>query len=160
MKNSIKEIYKIINEKINIIENLYEDVIGRNNIHLYNIFNCKYLKRDINIFLNQLEINLYRSLYVLESYSLSISFFSFLSILFSILVLKINKVIEKEKEKNIETNIVNIFEKPDIKYLDEKYNIDTNLKSNENEKTGLKIINNISKKKNDNNDNIKSEINK
>jgi hypothetical protein len=160
MKNSIKEIYKIINEKINIIENLYEDVIGRNNIHLYNIFNCKYLKRDINIFLNQLEINLYRSLYVLASYSLSISFFSFLSILFSILILKINKVIEKEKEKNIETNIVNIFEKPDIKYLDEKYNIDTNLKSNENEKTGLKIINNISKKKNDNNDNIKSEINK
>ena len=165
MKNSIKEIYKIINEKINIIENLYEDVIGRNNIHLYNIFNCKYLKRDINIFLNQLEINLYRSLYVLASYSLSISFFSFLSILFSILVLKINKVIEKEKEKekNLETNVVNIFEKPDIKYLDEKYNIDTNIKSNENEKTGLKNFNNKSKKKNDNNDNNdnkKNEINK
>ena len=158
MKNSIKEIYKIINEKINILENLYEDVIGKNNIHLYSIFNCKYLKRDINIFLNQIEINLYRSFYVIASYSLSISFFSFLSILFSILVLKMIKVIEKEKDKIIEANEVNIFEKPNIKYLDEKYRIDTNLKSNE--KFGLKDINNNSKKKNDNNDNIKSEINK
>jgi hypothetical protein len=160
MKNSIKEIYKIINEKINILENLYEDVIGKNNMHLYSIFNCKYLKRDINIFLNQLEINLYRSFYVLASYSLSISFFSFLSILFSILVLKMIKVIKKEKDKIIETNEVNIFEKPNIKYLDEKYHIDTNLKSNENEKVGLKEIKTNSKKRNDNNDNIKSEINK
>lgn len=160
MKNSIKEIYKIINEKINILENLYEDVIGKNNIHLYSIFNCKYLKRDINIFLNQIEINLYRSFYVIASYSLSISFFSFLSILFSILVLKMIKVIEKEKDKILEANEVNIFEKPNIKYLDEKYRIDTNLKSNENEKVGLKDINNNLKKKNDNNDNIKNEINK
>lgn len=160
MKNDINKIYKIFNDKINIIENLYEDVIGKNNTYLYSIFNCKYLKRDINIFLNQLEINLYRSFYVLASYSLSISFFSFLSILFSILVLKMIKVIEKEKDKNLETNDVNIFEKPHIKYLDEKYNIDTNLKSNENEKTGLKNISNNSNKKSDNNDNQKIAINK
>ena len=160
MKNCITEIYKIINEKINIIENLYEDVIGKNNTHLYSIFNCKYLKRDINIFLNQLDINLFRSFFILASYSLSISFFSFLSILFSILTLKMIKVIKKEKDKNLEANDVNIFEKPNLKYLDEKYNIDTNLKSNENEKSGLKnIINNL-KKKEDNNDNIKNEINK
>ena len=43
---------------------------------------------------------------------------------------------------------------------DEKYNIDTNLKSNENEKTGLKNISNNSNKKSDNNDNQKIAINK
>ena len=154
LKNTTIEILKIIDDKINIIRDIYEEVIGKNNTSLSNIFNCKYLKRDVNIFLNLLEINLYHSFIILIIYTLSISLCSFISILFSIFFLKLDKYLKNnistDKNKSInETKDINILEKPKIRTTDDKYSLDSNLKTNINEKTGLKKSNtNISNIKN------------
>ena len=143
IKNSMIKIFQIINSKIKIIDNLYENIIGKNNTNLFSAFNCKYLRRDINIFLNQIDDNLPHSFFILSIYSLFIGIFSLICIITSAIALKLNKMINNyndysfaTKNKNvISDNDNNISEKPKIDQIREKNIYDDNLKSSINEKT-------------------------
>ena len=143
IKNAIIKILQIVNDIINIINELYENIIGKNNTNLFTIFNCKYLKRDINIFLNQIYNNLSHSLFILSVYNLVIGIFLLLCVIISIFVLKLNKMIKNnyestENHKNgIDDNDINLSEKPKIGEFHEKYFYDDIIKTNVNEKTGF-----------------------
>ena len=159
IKNTMIKIYEILDNKINIINDLYEGVIGKNNTNLFSTFNCKYIKRDLYIFLNQLDINLYHSFFILSNYSLAISICGLICIIFSIFVLKLNKMINNNnynneiKNKNNDEDM-NFSEKPKIGVTQQKYLYDDNLKSSFNEKEGF---NNNNKNTNNNNKKPKND---
>ena len=142
IKNDLINIFEIMKNKVNIIDELYKNNIDQNNTDLYSTFNCKYLKRDLHIFLDQLDSYLSHSLFKFTFYCLILAIFSFLSILFSIFSIKLNKVERKIKEllfkPKEKTEKVDILEKHKIETLRERLNFDAGMKSNINEKTGLK----------------------
>ena len=161
IKNSMIKIFEIFDSKIKIIDNLYENIIGKNNTNLFGAFNCKYLKRDINIFLNQIDDNLPHSFFILSIYSLFIGIFSFICIIASAIALKLNKIINNYNDygfsrnnKNEIQGLDNISEKPKIDPIREKNIYDENLKSSINEKT----VFHKKKKKGKNNNKINEKI--
>ena len=143
IKDTLIKIFQIVDDKINVINELYENIIGKNNTNLFSIFNCKYLKRDINIFLNQIDLDLSHSFFILSVYNLLIGIFSLLCIIISIFVLKLNKMIKNNytltsKNKNeIDDNDINFSEKPKIEENPEKYDYDEAIKTSFNEKIGF-----------------------
>ena len=140
IKNSLINIYEIIKNKINIIHNLYKNILKPNSTDLFSAFDCKYFKRDLYIFLDQLESNLSKSLYKLIIFCSIHGICSFLSILFNIFYMKLNNIEKdlderffKPKEK-FENNIIE--EKPKMNAIKDKMTFDEPMKSNE--KTELK----------------------
>ena len=102
-----------------------------------NTFNCNFFKRDLYIFLDQLESNLSKSINKFVVFCSIYGACSFLSILSSVFYIKIineEKILSekffKAKEK-LEDNIIN--EKPKIRTINEKLNYDNVMKSNEKE---------------------------
>ena len=162
IKNAMIKIFEIIDSKLNIIDNLYGSIIGNNNTNLFSVFNCKYLKRDINIFLNHIDDNLPHTFFILSIYSLFIGIFSLICIITSAIALKLNKMINcyndygfyTRNKKIIPDNDINISEKPKIEPIREKNIYDDNLKSSINEKT----IFHKKKKKGKNNNKINEKI--
>jgi hypothetical protein len=141
IKNDLINIYKIMENKVNIIDDLYKNIIDQNNTDLYSAFNCKYLKRDLHIFLDQLDSYLSHSLYKFTIYCFILAIFSLLSILFSIFSIRLNKMERKIKEELFSKEKLekdDILEKHKIGTLRERFNFDGGMKSNINEKTGLK----------------------
>ena len=142
IKIAMIKIYNIVNKKINIINDLYENIIGKNNTDLFSAFNCKYLKRDIYIFLNQLDFNLKHSFFMLSFFSFAISVCSLICIILNIFIIKLKKIIsenniEINEKKDIDNNI-NLNEKPTTVVNQQKYLYDDNLKFSFNEKTNLR----------------------
>ena len=140
IKNAIINIYDRFANKTNIIHNLYKNILKPNSTDLFSAFNCKYFKRDLYIFIDQLESNLSGTLSKLTIFCSIHGICSFLSIIFSIFYIKLNnseqnysEKLFKRKEK-LENNYIE--EKPKTNTINEKYNFDEILKSNE--KTGLK----------------------
>ena len=140
IKNSLINIYEIIKNKINIIHNLYQNILEPNSTDLFSAFDCRYFKRDLYIFLDQLESNLSKSLYKLIVFCSIHGICSFLSILFNIFYMKLNNIEKdlderffKPKEK-FENNIIE--EKPKMNAIKDKLTYDEPMKSNE--KTELK----------------------
>ena len=142
IKNDLINIYKIMENKVNIIDDLYKNIIDQNNTDLYSAFNCKYLKRDLHIFLDQLDSYLSHSLYKFTLYCFILAIFSLLSILFSIFSIRLNKMERKIKEQLFKPKEKfekeDILEKHKVESLRERFNFDGGMKSNINEKTGLK----------------------
>ena len=148
IKDMTKKVLQIIDNKIDILFKLYGDVIGKNNTDLLSAFDCKFLKRDINIFLNQLENHLSRSLYILSVYTLIIAIFSLICAITSTFTLKVNKMInDYESRINIKNDIddkdIDLSEKPKINIIGEKNIYDENLKSSFNEKIDFNKKNKI-----------------
>ncbi len=150
IKNKIVLLLQIIDNKIDILFKLYDDVLGKNNTNLLSAFNCKYLKRDINIFINQLEVNLSHTLFTLSIYSIIISIFSLLCIVTGTFTLKLNKMINnyelKTINKNDIDNDIDFSEKPKVNIMGDKNIYDENLKSSCNEKEGFYKITKTKKK--------------
>ena len=142
LKKDIINIYEILENKINIIHDLYKNILKQNSTDLFSAFNCGYLKRDFFIFLDQLDNNLSHSLKNVSIFCFILAFFSFLSILLSVLSIKLTKVERKYNEKlfNVKEKSEKheISEKPKIRNLHEKFNFDEGAKSSTNEKSGLK----------------------
>lgn len=141
-KNDIITLYETLKSKINIIHELYKNILKQNSTDLFSAFNCNYLKRDFYIFLDQLNNHLNKSLYKSAVLCFLLCMFSFLSILFSLITIKLKKIknkyeddLFKPKEKDEKEEIS---EKPKIKSLHEKFNFDENNKSSIGENTGLK----------------------
>ena len=136
IKNGIISLYNILEEKINIIHELYKKILKSNSTDLFSAFNCRYLKRDFSIFIDKLDNNLIHSINGLNIYCLILAIFSLISILSSILNMKFNKLERKYKEKLFKKK--EISEKPKLRTLRERLNFDENPKSSTNEKTILK----------------------
>lgn len=140
IKNLIINIYDIFANKINIIHNIYKNILKPNSTDLFSAFDCKYFKRDLYIFIDQLESNLGESLLKLTIFCSIHGICSFLSIIFSIFYIKLNNSEKNYSEKFFkpkkkpENNYID--EKPKTNTINEKFNFDEVLKSNE--KTGLK----------------------
>ena len=140
IKDSLINIYEILKNKINILHNLYKNIIEANSTDLFSAFNCKFFKRDLNIFLDQVESNLSKSIDKFVIYCSIYGVCSFLSVLFSVFYIKLNneerilsEKFVKSKEK-LENNVVE--EKPKFRTVNKKLNFDEVMKSNE--KTELK----------------------
>ena len=110
LKNSMIKIFEIFDEKINIIYNLYKNMIERNNTNLFSAINIKFLKNDLNIFLNQIDKKLSHSFNTFNNYFLSFIIFSLFCIICSNIVLKLNKIIQNNNEYNIKPTINDIDE--------------------------------------------------
>ena len=137
IKDSLINIYEILKNKINILHNIYKNIIKENSTDLFSAFNCNFFKRDLYIFLDQIESNLSKSIYKFVVFCSIYGACSFLSILSSVFYIKIigeEKILSekffKAKEK-LEDNIIN--EKPKIRKINEKLNYDNVMKSNEKE---------------------------
>jgi hypothetical protein len=137
IKDSLINIYEILKNKINILHNLYKNIIETKSTDLFSAFNCNFFKRDLYIFLDQLESNLSKSINKFVVFCSIYGACSFLSILSSVFYIKIineEKILSekffKAKEK-LEDNIIN--EKPKIRTINEKLNYDNVMKSNEKE---------------------------
>ena len=148
IKDMTIKVLQIIDNKIDILFKLYNDIIGKNNTDLLSAFDCKFLKRDINIFLNQLETHLSHSLYILSVYTLINAIFSLMCSIASIFTLKLNKIInDYESRINIKNDIddkdIDLSEKPKINIIGEKNIYDENLKSSFNEKIDFNKKNKI-----------------
>jgi len=142
IKNDIISLYEILENKINIIHDLYKSILKQNSTDLFSAFNCGYLKRDYFIFLDQLDNNLNHSLNNFSIYCFILAFFSFLSILLSLISIKVTKVERKYNEELFKVKEKSekheISEKPKIRSIHEKFNYDEGAKSSTNEKSGLK----------------------
>ena len=141
IKNSIIKILQIMENKITIIQQLYEYIIGEDNINLFSTFNCKFLKRDLNIFINQSNI-FSHSLFSLSIYSLFIGILLLLCIVSSAIFLKLNKmitnyIIRTKTKSELDEKDINISEKPKMEIMTEKNIYDDNIKLSFNEKTGF-----------------------
>ena len=140
IKDALINIYEILKNKIDIItllHNLYKNIIEEKSTDLFSAFNCNFFKRDLYIFLDQLESNLSKSINKFVVFCSIYGACSFLSILSSVFYIKIigeEKILSekffKAKEK-LEDNIIN--EKPKIRKINEKLNYDNVMKSNEKE---------------------------
>ena len=122
---------------ITLLHNLYKNIIEEKSTDLFSAFNCNFFKRDLYIFLDQLESNLSKSINKFVVFCSIYGACSFLSILSSVFYIKIineEKILSekffKAKEK-LEDNIIN--EKPKIRKINEKLNYDNVMKSNEKE---------------------------
>ena len=135
IKDSLINIYEILKNKINILHNIYKNIIKENSTDLFSAFNCNFFKRDLYIFLDQIESNLSKSIYKFVVFCSIYGACSFLSILSSVFYIKINieeKILSEKffkPKKKLEEN--NINEKPKIKTINEKLNYDEVMKSNE-----------------------------
>ena len=142
IKKDIISLYEILDNKINIIHDLYKSILKQNSTDLFSAFNCGYLKRDYFIFLDQLDNNLNHSLNNFSIYCFILAFFSFLSILLSLISIKVTKVERKYNEELFKVKEKSekheISEKPKIRSIHEKFNYDEGAKSSTNEKSGLK----------------------
>ena len=142
IKKDLISIYEILDNKINIIHDLYKSILKQNSTDLFSAFNCGYLKRDYFIFLDQLDNNLNHSLNNFSIYCFILAFFSFLSILLSLISIKVTKVERKYNEELFKVKEKSekheISEKPKIRSIHEKFNYDEGAKSSTNEKSGLK----------------------
>ena len=142
IKKDLISIYEILDNKINIIHDLYKSILKQNSTDLFSAFNCGYLKRDYFIFLDQLDNNLNHSLNNFSIYCFILAFFSFLSILLSLISIKVTKVERKYNEELFKVKEKSekheISEKPKIRSIHEKFNFDEGAKSSTNEKSGLK----------------------
>ena len=139
IKNDIIKLYETFDNKIDIIHNLYKDILKQNSTDLFSAFDCRYLKRDFFIFLYQLDSNLKHSLKIFTIYCFILAIFSFLSILFSVFYLKLIRIERKFNEEIIKTKEKEeISEKPKIGSIHEKYNLDETPNPSSNEKSGLK----------------------
>ena len=147
--NNILDIYEIFSKKINILYGLYQNILESNSQDLFSAFNCKYLKRDFYIFIDQIETNLNNSLSKILIICVHMAIFSFASIISGILAVKIKKkssiylISKKKKEKDIfsekvKKDIFNEKMKKDI--FHEKYFFDENCKSSTNEKFEIKKL--------------------
>ena len=99
IKNLIINIYDIFANKINIIHNLYKNILKPNSTDLFSAFDCKYFKRDLYIFIDQLESNLGESLLKLTIFCSIHGICSFLSIIFIIFYIKLNNSEKNYSEK-------------------------------------------------------------
>ena len=122
---------------ITLLHNLYKNIIEEKSTDLFSAVNCNFFKRDLYIFLDQLESNLSKSINKFVVFCSIYGACSFLSILSSVFYIKIineEKILSekffKAKEK-LEDNIIN--EKPKIRKINEKLNYDNVMKSNEKE---------------------------
>ena len=135
IKDSLINIYEILKNKINILHNIYKNIIKENSTDLFSAFNCNFFKRDLYIFLDQIESNLSKSIYKFVVFCSIYGACSFLSILSSVFYIKINieeKILSEKffkPKKKLEEN--NINEKPKIRTINEKLNYDEVMKSNE-----------------------------
>lgn len=141
IQNSIIKIFQIMENKISIIQQLYGNIIGEDNTNLFSIFNCQFLKRDLSIFINQIDI-FSHSLFNLSVYSLLIGLFSLLSIVSSEIALKLNNLISNyelrtKTKSEIDEKDINIDEKLKVEIITEKNIYDDNKKLSFNEKTGF-----------------------
>ena len=128
IKKDLISIYEILDNKINIIHDLYKSILKQNSTDLFSAFNCGYLKRDYFIFLDQLDNNLNHSLNNFSIYCFILAFFSFLSILLSLISIKVTKVERKYNEELFKVKEKSekheISEKPKIRSIHEKFNYD------------------------------------
>ena len=142
IKNDIIKLYEALDNKINLIHDLYKNILEQNSTDLYSAFNCRYLKRDFFIFLDQLDDNLTPTLKNLTIYCFILSSFSFFSILFGVLYLKINDIERKFNEELFKSEEKSgkkeITEKPKMRSIHENLNLDEGPKSTTNEQSGLK----------------------
>lgn len=143
LHKDIITIYETLKNKINIIHNLYKGILKPNSTDLFSAFNCNYLKRDFYIFLDQLDDKLNSSLKKLTVLGFILAIFSFLSIIFSLFLIKLYKIERKKEEEDLfkpeeKVEKKDIREKPKIKTVREKFNFDEGVKSSGNENTGLK----------------------
>ena len=147
--NNILDIYEIFSKKMNILYGLYQNILESNSQDLFSAFNCKYLKRDFYIFIDQIETNLNKSLSKILIICVHMAIFSFASIISGILAIKIKKkssiylISKKKKEEDIfsekvKKDIFNEKMKKDI--FHEKYFFDENCKSSTNEKFEIKKL--------------------
>ena len=139
IKDGIKNLYNILEKKINIIDELYKDLLKQNSTNLFSAFNCRYFKRDFYIFIDKLDNHLNHSVKDLDIYFFILVVFSLISIMASVFNMKLDRIERIYKEKLIKKKgKAEISEKPKKRTLHERFNFDENARTTKNENTILK----------------------
>ena len=139
IKDGIKNLYNILEKKINIIDELYKDLLKQNSTNLFSAFNCRYFKRDFYIFIDKLDNHLNHSVKDLDIYFFILVVFSLISIMASVFNMKLDRIERIYKEKLIKKKgKAEISEKPKKRTLHERFNFDENARTTTNENTILK----------------------
>ena len=139
IKDSIKNLYNIFEKKINIIDELYKDLLKQNSTNLFSAFNCRYFKRDFYIFIDKLDNHLNHSVKDLDIYFFILVVFSLISIMASVFNMKLDRIERIYKEKLLKKKgKAEISEKPKKRTLHERFNFDENARTTTNENTILK----------------------
>ena len=139
IKDGIKNLYNILEKKINIIDELYKDLLKQNSTNLFSAFNCRYFKRDFYIFIDKLDNHLNHSVKDLDIYFFILVVFSLISIMASVFNMKLDRIERIYKEKLIKKKgKAEISEKPKKRTLHERFNFDENARTATNENTILK----------------------
>ena len=139
IKDGIKNLYNILEKKINIIDELYKDLLKQNSTNLFSAFNCRYFKRDFYIFIDKLDNHLNHSVKDLDIYFFILVVFSLISIMASVFNMKLDRIERIYKEKLLKKKgKAEISEKPKKRTLHERFNFDENARTTTNENTILK----------------------
>ena len=139
IKDGIKNLYNILEKKINIIDELYKDLLKQNSTNLFSAFNCRYFKRDFYIFIDKLDNHLNHSVKDLDIYFFIHVVFSLISIMASVFNMKLDRIERIYKEKLIKKKgKAEISEKPKKRTLHDRFNFDENARTTTNENTILK----------------------
>ena len=140
--NSIRDIYEIIYNKINILHEIYQNILEEKSPDLFSAFNCKYLHRDFYIFIDQIETNLNNSLDKIYVICFAIGICSFISIIYSILVIKLIKITKHTSNylPNEKIDKDDLTEKVKNDVFHEKFNFDENFRSSTKEVDGFKKV--------------------